>query len=69
MKFTIFVTILIILLHINSIHGYFRKFLKIENCTTSGKTSAIEECEIKDNKMNFAFRIWNGSLVSHVRFI
>jgi hypothetical protein len=27
------------------------KFLKIENCTTSGKTTVISTCEIANNKL------------------
>lgn len=52
-------TLLIILIFTHQIQAYNRKFLKIENCTTSGKTALIDECSIKNNKINFVFRIVN----------
>jgi len=33
-------------------NGYGRKFLKIENCSSSGETMVIEECYLKDNKFS-----------------
>lgn len=45
---------------------YNRRFLKIENCTTSGKTSFIQECQFKDNRFNFSLNIFKGSNVSNV---
>ena len=48
------------------IHGYHRTFLKMENCTTSGKTSVIEECQFKDSKLNLTFRQFKGSDVAFV---
>jgi len=32
--------------------AYDRQFLKMENCTSSGRTMVIHECLIKDNKVN-----------------
>ncbi|KAL7013185.1 hypothetical protein ACKWTF_015241 [Chironomus riparius] len=57
----IFVQILFILTFVGS---YNRRFLKIENCTTSGKTSIIEVCEFKDSRLNISLRIFKGSSVS-----
>ncbi|CAG9811169.1 unnamed protein product [Chironomus riparius] len=65
MKFkvsSIFVQILLIL---KFSEEYNRKFLKIENSTTLGKTSIIEECQFKDTRFNFSLRIFNGSDVSN----
>ena len=58
MKFVFFLTFL---LFSTLIEGYNRKFLRIENCTTSGKHAVIEECSIKNNKFNFIFNVINGS--------
>lgn len=56
-----------ILLILTLVNSYSRKFLQIENCTTSGKTSVIEECQFKDSRFNFSIRIFNGSEQSIVR--
>ena len=63
----IFINLVLILLIPTFAEAYNRKFLKIENCTTSGKTSVIEECQFKDSRFNFSLRIFNGSDVSNVR--
>lgn len=33
-------------------NAYERKFLKMENCTSTGRTIMIHICEVKDNKVN-----------------
>ena len=58
---------LIFLLIFHEIEAYSRKFLKIENCTTSGIHAIIEECAIKNNKFNIVFRYVNGTNVANVR--
>lgn len=58
--------ILIIMLVVPYLEGYSRKFLKIENCTSTGKTSVIEECSIINNRLNIAIRIFNGSNNAYV---
>ena len=57
-----FVKILTFLILMCQIQAYSRKFLKIENCTTSGRSAIIDECSIKNNKINFVFRIVNETI-------
>lgn len=59
----------LILMVFTFVDSYNRKFLKIENCTTSGKTSVIEECQFKGSRFNFSLKVLNGSDESNVRII
>ena len=47
--------------------AYSRRFLKIENCTSTGKTSVVEECSIINNRLNIVLRIFNGTNNAYVR--
>lgn len=66
MKQKILLTLFLLCLQIEA---YSRKFLKIENCTTSGIHAIIEECMLKDNKFNLVFRYVNGTSVANVSSI
>lgn len=44
--------VLLILIIFNNCKCYDRKFLKVENCTATGKTVVIHDCAIRDNKIN-----------------
>ena len=51
----------LILMFSCQVQGYSRKFTKIENCTSSGKTTNIDECQFKDSRFNFSLGVFKGS--------
>ena len=65
----IFLLLLLAFLIFCKTEAYSRKFLKIENCTSSGRHTIVEECFLKDNKFNFVFRFVNGTNVAIVSLI
>ncbi|KAL7013183.1 hypothetical protein ACKWTF_015239 [Chironomus riparius] len=68
MKFKLFAILLITLVVVLHIEAYSRNFLKIENCTSSGKSSVIEECSIINNRLNIVIRIFGGSNNAYFQF-
>ncbi|KAL7013187.1 hypothetical protein ACKWTF_015243 [Chironomus riparius] len=48
----ILINLIVIFITFKNCNGYDRKFLKMENCTSTGKTAVIQDCEVRDNRVN-----------------